>query len=99
MTSASTLTPHAALGWLRSMSIDITAAAVLDARGGALAGDATLAGEGTIAGGAVGVTSAKPGLISARSEHRAIVVRVGPMALGRLVRADLQAALEALVSR
>jgi hypothetical protein len=99
MTSASSLTPHAALGWLRSLSIDITTAAVLDARGGVLAGDAALAGEGAIAGEAAGVTGAPPGLISARSEHHAIVVRVGPMALGRLVRADLQAALEALVSR
>ena len=92
MTSASPLTPHAALGWLRSLSIDITAAAVLDATGGVLAGDAALATEAF-------ATGAPTGHISARSEHHAIVVRVGPMALERLVRADVQAALEALESR
>jgi hypothetical protein len=92
MTSASPLTPQAALGWLRSLSIDITSAAVLDARGGVLAGDTALAR-------AEPATGAAPGLISARSEDHAIVVLVGPRALQRLVRADLQAALEALASR
>jgi hypothetical protein len=107
MTSASSLTPHAALGWLRSLSIDITAAAVLDATGAVLAGDAALAGEGATSGqSALGAaassrtaTGAPPGLISARSERHAIVLRIGPRALERLVRADLQAALEALESR
>jgi hypothetical protein len=92
MTLASPLTPNAALGWLRSLSIDITAAVVLDATGAVLAGDAALAGEGA-------ATGAQPGLISARSERHAIVVHIGPRALERLVRADLQAALEALESR
>ncbi|HEY7618913.1 MAG TPA: hypothetical protein VH834_04030 [Solirubrobacteraceae bacterium] len=87
MTSGSPLTPGAALGWLRSLSIDITAAAVLDANGAVLAGDPALA------------DAAPAHLISARSERHAIVVRVGPRALERLVRADLQAALEALEHR
>jgi hypothetical protein len=103
MTSASRLTPHAALGWLRSLSIDITAAAVLDASGAVLAGDAALAGEGvtpldTRTSG-VSTADAPPGVISARSGRHAIVVRIGPKALERLVRADVQAALEALETR
>jgi hypothetical protein len=96
MTSAASLTPHAALGWLRSLSIDITAAAVLDANGAVLAGDAVLARDAALASDAA---PAAPGLISARSDRHAIVVRVGPRALERLVRADVQAALAALQSR
>jgi hypothetical protein len=61
----SPLTPHAALGWLHSLSVDIEAAAVLDAGGVVLAGDPALA-------------------------------RTGPKAIERLVRADLQTALQAL---
>jgi hypothetical protein len=82
------LTPHAALGWLRSLSIDIEAAAVLDADGEVLAGDRSLAG-----------AQAAQGLTVARSDRRAIVLRVGPRALQRLVRADVEAALEAVESR
>jgi hypothetical protein len=83
----SPLTPNAALGWLRSLSIDLRALAILDADGAVLAGDPALAraGEG--------------GLVVARSGQHAIVVRPGPKALERLVRADLQAALEALEPR
>jgi len=88
MTARSPLTPQAALGWLGSLSVDIRAAAVLDASGAVLAGDPALADGGDGAG-----------LVSARSEHYAIVARVGPKALERLLRADLNAALEALEAR
>ena len=87
MTSGSPITPHAALGWLRSLSIDLAAVAILDAGGGLLAGDAAVA------------EARDKRLIVERSGHHAIVVRPGPKALERLVRADLQAALEALEPR
>jgi hypothetical protein len=84
----SRLTPHAALGWLGSLSIDIRALAVLDADGAVLAGDQKLAQQ-----------SGDEGVIVARSGQHAIVAHVGPKALQRLVRADLQAAVEALEPR
>lgn len=88
MTARSPLTPQAALGWLGSLSVDIRAAAVLDGAGAVLAGDPALAGapEGE-------------DVVTARSERHAIVVRTGPKALRRLLRADVEAALEALESR
>ena len=85
MTARSALTPAGALGWLGSLSIDVRAAAVLDAAGTVLAGDGALARAGD-----------GPDVIVARSEHHAIVVRTGPRALKRLLEADLQAALAAL---
>jgi hypothetical protein len=114
MTSGSPVTPHAALGWLRSLSIDLDAVAILDAGGAVLAGDAALAqganaalaqganaalAEGGDAALAKGTQAADKRLIVERSGHHAIVVRPGPKALERLVRADLQAALEALKPR
>jgi hypothetical protein len=88
MTARSPLTPQAALGWLGSLSVDVRAAAVLDASGAVLAGDPALAGahEGA-------------GVVTARSEHYAIAARTGPKALERLLRADLHSALEALEAR
>ena len=85
MTTRCALTPAGALGWLASLSVDIRAAAVLDAAGTVLAGDPALAqaGEGS-------------DLMVARSERHAIVVRTGPQALKNLLRADLQTALAAL---
>jgi hypothetical protein len=85
MTTRAALTPAGALGWLASLSVDVRAAAVLDAGGAVLAGDPALAGEQEGAD-----------VIVARSERHAIVVRIGPRALKRLLRADLRAALEAL---
>jgi hypothetical protein len=82
------LTPDAALGWLHSLSIDIPVAAVLNADGAVLAGDPGLARAGD-----------EPGLIVVRSDRHAVVARTGPKALQRLVRADLQAALDALEPR
>jgi hypothetical protein len=91
MTPGSPLTPHAALGWLQSLSIDLRELAILDAEGEVLAGDAALAQGAKAAG--------DKRLIVARSGQHAIVVRPGPKALERLVRADLQAAVEALKPR
>jgi hypothetical protein len=85
MTSRAALTPAGALGWLESLSIDVRAAAVLDADGTVLAGDPALAG--VREGGDI---------VVARSEAHAIVVRTGPRPLKRLLQADLRTALEGL---
>ena len=85
MTTRAALTPAGALGWLGSLSIDVRAAAVLDADGTLLAGDPALAGAPE--GGDV---------LVARSEGHAIVVRTGPRPLKRLLEADLRTALEGL---
>ena len=83
MTTGPPLTPHAALGWLRSLSVDLEAVAILDASGAVLAGDR-------------GLTPDDHGALAARSERFAIVVRPGSQALPRLVGFDLEAALDAL---
>ncbi|MEN3285305.1 MAG: hypothetical protein V7607_6445 [Solirubrobacteraceae bacterium] len=85
MTTALSLTPEAALGWLRSLSVDIRDAAVLDASGAVLAGAPALAG-------------APPGrrVIVVRSERHTVVVRHGRRALEGLLRADMEAALAGL---
>ena len=85
MTTAPLLTPDAALGWLRSLSVDIREAAVLDASGTLLAGDPALAG-----------TPRGRHVLTARSDRHAIVVRHGRRALDGLLRADVEAALAAL---
>jgi hypothetical protein len=85
MTTRSALTPAGALGWLASLSIDVRAAAVLDAAGAVLAGDPALAQAG----------EARDVMV-ARSARHAIVVRTGPRPLKRLLLADLRAALAAL---
>ena len=84
MTTRSALTPAGALGWLGSLSIDVRAAAVLDAAGAVLAGDQALArAEGA-------------DVVVARSERHAIVVRTGRRPMKRLLEADLRAALAGL---
>ena len=85
MTTRAALTPTGALGWLASLSIDVRAAAVLDADGAVLAGDPALVG-----------VSEGGDVMMARSERHAIVVRTGPRPLKRLLQADLRAALEGL---
>jgi hypothetical protein len=85
MTTAPSLTPEAALGWLRSLSVDIREAAVLDASGAVLAGDRGLAG-----------TPRGRHVIVVRSERHAVVVRHGRRALEGLLRADMEAALAGL---
>jgi hypothetical protein len=85
MTTRAALTPEGALGWLASLSIDVRAAAVLDAEGAVLAGDHALA------------TAPEGGdVMAARSERYAVVVRVGKRPVKRLLKGDLRAALEAL---
>ncbi len=85
MTTRAALSPARALGWLGSLSVDVRAAAVLDADGAVLAGDPALAraGEGA-------------DVMVARSERHAIIVRTGPRPVKRLLEADLRAALEGL---
>jgi hypothetical protein len=92
MTAGAALTPAGALGWLNSMSVDICAAAVLDAAGALLAGDPAL-------GPAAARRAGHGGVLVARSASHAIVVRCGPRAIERLLRADLQSAVEALAPR
>jgi hypothetical protein len=85
MTKGSPLTPQAALGWLRSLSVDIRAAAVLDGSGRVLAGDRPLAG-----------AARARRVLAARSEHRTLVVHHGRRALVGLLLADMHAALAGL---
>jgi hypothetical protein len=85
MTMAAPLTPEAALGWLRSLSVDIRQSAVLDASGAVLAGDPALAG-----------APAGRHLLTVRSERHTVVVRHGRRALGGLLQADMEAALAGL---
>jgi hypothetical protein len=86
MTPAATpLAPDAALQWLLSLSIDVRSAAVLDPGGAVLAGDPALAG-----------ATEAPGVLVARNARRAIAVRTGSLARERLLRADLETALDAL---
>jgi hypothetical protein len=92
------LPPSAVPGWLRSLSVDVRAVAVLDAAGGLLAGDpavgARAAGPLSRAASAVHMTG--DGLLVARSARYAVAVTVGPQALVGLHLADLRAALAAL---
>jgi hypothetical protein len=83
--TSSPLTPDAALGWLRSLSVDIREAAVLDASGAVIAGDPALADMPT-----------GRGILVTRSDRHAIVVRHGRRTLEGLLRADMHAAVEAL---
>jgi hypothetical protein len=85
MTGGPSLTPQAALGWLRSLSVDIREAAILDAAGTLLAGDPALADAPT-----------GRNILVARSNRHAVVVRHGRRALQGLLRADMDAALAAL---
>jgi hypothetical protein len=104
--SAPALSPAAALSWLRSLSVDLRASAVLGPDGALLAGDAGLAERvapifGAAApaatAGARAVAEARDGAVFAvRSARHTVAVDVGPRALERLVRADLRAALAAL---
>ncbi len=97
MTSRSALTPEAALGWLRSLSIDLLSAAVLDADGTVLAGDPALALAAAPAPAEPPpAASGGAGILVARSERFAIAVRPGPKAIERLLRADMGSALAAL---
>jgi MoxR-like ATPase len=97
MTSAP-LSPDGALAWLQSLSIDLRAAAVLDASGAVLAGDAALGARAATALATVAEAHAVTDgdLVAVRSARHAVAASVGPHALRRLTRSDLAAAAEAL---
>jgi hypothetical protein len=90
---AAPLTPGGAVAWLRSLSVDLRAVAVLDAAGALLAGDARLVARAAQAPDAELVDGERIVVASARHTVAAVV---GPRALRRLARADLDAALKAL---
>jgi hypothetical protein len=97
--SAGALSPEGALAWLGSLSVDLRAAAVFDATGACVAGDAKLARRAAAAlDAAPGALTAAgaDGVLAVRSERHAVAAAVGPRALERLVVADLRAALDAL---
>jgi len=93
------LPPSAVPGWLRSLSVDVRAVAVLDATGGLLAGDPAVgarAAEALSRAGSAAEHVTGDGLLVARSARHAVAVTVGPQALAGLHLADLRAALAAL---
>ena len=93
------LPAHTALGWLRSLSIDVRAAVVLDGDGAVLAGDEALAARAAaaLAAAAPGTLEIRAdGLLAVRSSRHAVAAEVGPRALPGLHLADLHAVLAAL---
>jgi hypothetical protein len=91
------LSPEAALAWLRSLSIDLEATAVV-AGGAVLGGDRALGRRAAQAlAAAPGATEVDHGdLLAVRRGRHAVAASVGRHALRRLVRADLAAAATAL---
>jgi hypothetical protein len=81
------LRPETALAWLRSMSTDLEAAVVLDARGRVLAGDAALGAR---------VAAGDRALLLARSARHVVAVQPGRGAFRRLLELDVGTALAAL---
>ena len=97
--SRAALAAPVALAWLRSLSVDVRASAVLDASGALLAGDAALGARAAAALAAApgGDAEVRTGdLLAVRSARHAVAAALGPHALERLARADLHAALTAL---
>ena len=96
------LTPGAALSRIATLTPGLRAAAVLDASGAVLAGDAELAARARealhSAGSALEATS-PDGLYAVRAGDHAIAVQAGPDALGGLLLADLRDALARLAAR
>jgi len=96
------LTPALAVDYLRELSADIHAAAVLTPTGAPLAGDPSIAGPArdllAAAPGAaeLHVVTAGGAVYAARSEHHAIVVACGRFALPALIRYDLKVVLAEL---
>jgi hypothetical protein len=96
------LTPGAALARIATLTPGLRAAAVLDASGALLAGDAALAArarEALHSAGSAPRTRTPDGLHVAQAGDRAIVAQAGPEALGGLLLADLRDALARLVAR
>jgi hypothetical protein len=110
--SAVALSPAGALAWLRSLSIDLRATVVLDAAGTVLAGDAALGARAAAAlAGAPAhedpaaavrdgdLPAVRDGdLLAVRAGRHTVAAALGPLALERLARCDLEAAAEALES-
>ena len=97
--SAAALSPAGALAWVRSLSIDVGEAAVLDAAGTVLAGDPGLGARATAALRAAGATTDDVhvgALMAVRAGGHAVAVALGPLALERLARLDLETAAKAL---
>ena len=87
MTAA--LTPELALAYVRELSADVKAGAVLDPEGAVLAGSPGLAGlpEG-----------GDRALLVERSGAYAMVIECGPFAMPDVIRLDMRAALASLDS-
>jgi len=93
------LTPTLALAYVRELSVDVRAAAMLDASGEPLAGDAALAKRAGIPSGSPDagssiVRSEEETLVAVWAENgAAIVVSAGPHALLPLLIHDIQRVL------
>jgi hypothetical protein len=94
------LSPASVLAWLASLSVDTTAAAVLDAAGARLAGDEALARRAAAllaAAAPDGDRDVRDGdLLVARRSRHAVAATLRPGALMRVARLDLAAAADAL---
>jgi hypothetical protein len=97
------LTPELAVDYLRELSADIRAVAVLTGAGEPLAGEAGIAGPARelLAAAPPGaaeleVVTAEGAVYATRSEHHAIVVACGRFALPALIRYDLKVVLAEL---
>jgi hypothetical protein len=93
------LSPEHALAYVRELSADVRAVAVLDAAGGLLAGDAEVARAAAPllrAGAELEAVRERGVVCLARDDRHAIVAACGPLALPGIVRSDLRAALAGL---
>ena len=100
--TAAALSPEGALAWIRSLSMDVRAAAVLDASGAVLAGDRALGERAAAALRAAGpaAKAVRDGdLMAVRAGGHAVAAALDGLALERLARCDLRAAAEALGER
>ncbi len=96
------LTPGAALARIATLTPGLRAAAVLDADGALLAGDAELAAraqEALHSAGSAPQARTPDGLHVVRVGGRAIAAQAGPDVLGGLLLADLRDALARLGAR
>jgi hypothetical protein len=93
------LTPALAIVYVRELSADVRAVAVLDATGRLLAGDAAVAAAAgpLLAAGAETEAVTDAGVVcTARDDRHAIVAACGRFALPGVVRTDLRTALAGL---
>jgi hypothetical protein len=98
--TAVALSPQAALAWLRSLSVDLREAVVLDAAGAVLAGDAALAPRVAAALGPAAAGVVDDGeLIAVRSARHTVAATFGAQVLRGLATADVRAALGAVDGR